>query len=226
MKILGDSPTHHPLGFIDYCLPGANPMKRRNFLLLLLACFTSLALAISDPVALLQNTADRVTTSLKNNRVQIQRDTSLLHRIIKRIVLPHMDVYSMSRAVLGRNVWRKASKTQRKEFIKQFTTLVINTYAAAFKAYRDEEVKFLPVRGGYQGKSFLQVKSVIVQKGGPPISVKYSVVASGGRWRIYDFSVDGVSLIRSYRAQFQQEVNKGGMPRLINTLRQHNRKKT
>lgn len=199
-------------------------MKKKYFLSLLVFGVASLAVAIASPVAMLESASQRILHSLQANRAEIKRNPQLANSIVRRIVLPHIDVNIMARSVLGRNIWRKTSGQQRKQFIREFTNLVINTYASAFLIYTDEKIKFYPVRGGYQNKSYLQVKSVIMQKGGPPISVNYSVVAVRGRWKVYDFNVNGVSLVRSYRAQFAREVTVGGMPKLLQTLVKHNRR--
>jgi phospholipid transport system substrate-binding protein len=63
-----------------------------------------------------------------------------------------------------------------------------------------------------------QVESVIVRKNGQQIPVSYRMLQSGGTWKIYDFSVEGISMISSYRAQFDTILQQKGMAGLLAQL--------
>jgi phospholipid transport system substrate-binding protein len=151
----------------------------------------------------------------------LKSNPKVVYGIVHRVLLPHVDIATMSRAVLG-PAWNSATPAQQHEFAQEFTRLLIHTYSSAFASYKDEEVKFYPIRGDIAGRHSVQANSQIIRKNGPPITVSYRLVQRGGNWKVADFSVDGISIIQSFRSQFSQELNQGGIDGLIQRLSQHN----
>lgn len=178
--------------------------------------------ASSDPVGELNSIADQLISELKANKTTLKDNPSLVYSLANRIVVPHADVDVMARRVLPPRVWNSATSSQRSEFKSAFTTLLVHTYASALANYNDQTVRFYPVRGGYQGKSSVQVRSAIERPDGPPISVNYRMIAEGSEWKLYDLSVEGVSMLESFRSQFADQLAQGDIQALINKLNSHN----
>ena len=87
-----------------------------------------------------------------------------------------------------------------------------------------KKMKFHALRGGYN-RSKLTVRSVVLRRNGQQIAINYRVANRGGSWKIYDFSIEGVSMVQSYQAQFLGTLNQAGLAGLINKLRSHNDKR-
>lgn len=186
----------------------------------LLVCITTWAL--SSPIELLQNTSNQLIVALQRNQATLKTKPQIVYGIVNQILLPHVDLMSMSSRALGRVAWSQASPAQRQAFSQQFTTLLIKTYSSALAQYTDERVNFLPMRNDYNTQSRVQVNSVIVRDSGPSINVSYRLIPEGGQWMLYDFSVDGISMVESFRSQFAEELQQKGIDGLINKLAQHN----
>ena len=196
-------------------------MKKVIFALFgLLIC--TMAWAVSSPVAILQNTSNQLISALQRNQATLKTKPQVVYGIVNQILLPHVDVMSMSSKALGREAWLRATPAQRQAFAQQFVTLLIRTYSSALAQYTNERVNFLPLRGDYNSQSRVQVNSVIVRESGPSINLSYRMMRVGGQWMLYDFSVDGVSIIESFRSQFVQVFQQRGIDGLINELAQHN----
>lgn len=193
----------------------------KNFILSLLLLAVTI-FAAQSPVATLNATANQMIGSLKQNRDRIKHDPTVVENLARQILLPHVDINIMARLALGRDGWNNATVAEREQFIKEFTIVLIRTYASAFAAYRDEEVKFYPIRGGIHDQTRVQVESVIIQKGGPSIPVNYRLLLRGDQWKVYDINVDGVSMVQSFRSQFTSELSQGGMVGLLNAMQKHN----
>jgi len=178
--------------------------------------------AAGGPVEMLQSVADQMIASLKANKTTLKENPNLVYSLAYKIIVPHADLDEMSKRVLPPQTWNSASAGQRQEFKREFTTLLVRTYASALAEYKDQTVRFFPVRGGYQGKSTVKVNSQIVRSDGPSISVNYSLVYAGSGWRLYDMTVEGVSMLQSFRSQFSDQLARGNMASLIKTLKQHN----
>ncbi len=183
--------------------------------LVFLALATSqVGFAAGSPIPMLESAATKITNTLKENRASLKNDHQAIHNAVKRYLLPIVDVKGMSRSVLGRQAWNRASNTEKQQFIQEFTQLVIRTYATPLSEYSDETVKFLPMRDPLNGR-FVRVNSIIVRSNGPNIPLSYSLVSKNGQWKIYDLSVEGVSLLQSFRSQFGQVLQNSNMAELI-----------
>jgi phospholipid transport system substrate-binding protein len=179
---------------------------------------TQWAFAQSSPIPMLENAANKITNTLKENRSQLKSNHKIIHQAVSQYLLPIVDVTGMSRSVLGRQAWSKATSAEKQAFTKEFTKLVIRTYSSPLAEYSDEKVKFLPLRGPLNGR-FIQVNSVVVRGNGPNIPLSYSLVSKKGQWKIYDLSVEGVSLLQSFRSQFGQVLQTSNMQELISKMK-------
>jgi phospholipid transport system substrate-binding protein len=126
----------------------------------------------------------------------------------------------MSQAVVGRNYWQQASSSTQQQFVKEFTRYIIRTYASAMQSYDGETVKFYPIRGAVGSR--VQIDSDLLLKSGPPIQMQYRLSVQSGRWIIYDFSVDGVSIIKNYNSQFASTLRQSGLSGLVAKLHDNN----
>lgn len=196
-------------------------MKLKLSLIFVMTLLWSLVtFAQEAPVQMLTNTSDQMISALKQNKSTMKSDPSAIFSIVNRILLPHVDLESMSRSVVGRTYWNQATPAQREEFKKLFTRQVIRTYAAALESYQNEQVKFYPIRGGYDASApRVQVQSVIVRSNGQTIPVNYRLINQAGQWKVYDFSVAGVSIVQSYSSQFATALQQGGMAVLLERMR-------
>ncbi|MFZ4077810.1 MAG: MlaC/ttg2D family ABC transporter substrate-binding protein [Legionellaceae bacterium] len=196
-------------------------MKQLKSLLIIFLMVLSPAVwCESTAVPMLQTTANQIIDTLKQNRSVIKQDHAVIYQAVQRYLLPHVDVGGMSRSVLGRNAWNKATANEKKEFTQAFTALVIRTYATPLAEYSGETVKFLPERAASSGR-FSRVNSVILRPNGQQIPLSYALVSKNGEWKIYDLSVEGVSLLQSFRTQFAELLRASSMKDLIAEMHTH-----
>lgn len=203
-------------------------MRRVNttlvpLLVLLWALMVPPAMAAHPAEALVQDTTDKVLARLKNDSERLKADANLIYPLVEDLVLPHFDFTKMSQWVLGKN-WRKADEAERQEFTNEFRTLLVRTYGKALLEYTDQTLRYLPFHAE-EGAKKVTVKTEILQQGGAPsIPLHYSMYLNkSGQWKVYDFKVDGVSLVSNYRSSFNSEFRNGGMPQLLSKLQQMNK---
>lgn len=177
------------------------------------------AFAAASPVDMLKTTTDQMLGALKHTQ---NRNSQALYSLVQRILLPHIDLDIMSEQVVG-GAWAKATPAQRAEFKQQFTLFVTRTYSTALASYSNEKVRFFPIRGGMNGNK-VQVNSSVDQANGQSLAVSYRLLLEQGQWKVYDFSVEGVSLVQNYRSQFAETLRTQGMAGLVNQLKSHNAK--
>lgn len=147
-----------------------------------------------------------------------QRATAL----IETKVAPHFDFPRMTGLAVGR-AWQQADAEQRQALTGEFRTLLVRTYANALTAYRNQTVSFKPSPRAAGGNEVV-VRSQINQPGGQPISLDYSLARAGNGWKVFDVVIADISLVTNYRSSFASEVSKGGIPGLLQALREKNRR--
>jgi len=191
-------------------------------LMLVLALWGSgVALAQEAPDKLVKRVAEQVVTALREDPDLRAGSQTKMAQLIEQTVAPHFDFERMTRLAVGRG-WRQASAEQRNVLIEQFRTLLIRSYSAAYTAYKTIVVDVKPLR--LQGnEDDVQVKSEIKLPGDTPaISVDYSMYKTPAEWKVYDVTVDGVSLVTTYRSTFAEEIQQNGIDGLIKSLRDKN----
>ena len=190
---------------------------------LLAVLCVQVAVAASDPVKMLQGVADQLIAKLKENQTTLSQNPNLVYSLANEIVVPHAAIGEMSKRVLPPQTWNGATASQKEQFEKQFTTLLVRTYASALAQYNDQTVHFMPLRGAVDGKTNIQVQSRIDRTDGPSISVNYRLMLVGSEWKLYDLIVEGVSLVDSFRSQFADQLSQGGnMDSILKNLVAHN----
>jgi ABC-type transport system involved in resistance to organic solvents, auxiliary component len=200
-------------------------MKSFNKLVvLILILFTSVGALAADPepLALMKRLSNQMLSELNRNldKLRGKEGDKLVNSLVDRVLLPHFDLVNMSRAVVGRDYWQKASLATQQQFTDEFTKYVSGTYAAAIRSYDGEEMKFYPIRGEVGDRT--KVDSDLLLKNGSSIRIQYSLAKQGERWLIYDFSVDGISLVKNYNSQFAAALRQGGLSGLLKQLQQRN----
>ena len=176
-----------------------------------------LAADIVAPDVILKQTSDEVIAELKANREDYKKNPDKVYDLVNEYILPHLDQVTIAKLALGKN-WRTATREQKLEFIEEFRNLLIRTYGKSLSEFSDQEINYFPVKMK-QGDKKVVVKSEVLQPGGPSIPVSYRMRIKDDAWLVYDLSIDGVSLVTSYRGTFDQEVRKGGIDGLLKYLK-------
>ena len=174
---------------------------------------TTLAIADTAPDALVKQTADEVLTIIKNDKDIQSGNQKKIFALAEEKILPNFDFERVCKMVLGKN-WRSATPDQQAGFKKEFRSLLLRTYATALSKYKDQVIEYKPLRAEPDAVN-VSVKTQIVQPGGQPIAVDYSLVKGDGGWKVYDIVIESVSLVTNYRSQFSNEIRQNGLDSLI-----------
>ena len=194
------------------------------FFKLLMATGLMLNIAIASaevtPDALVKQTAEEVLTIVKTDKDIQAGNQQKIFAIAEEKILPNFDFERVCRMVLGKN-WKSASADQQAAFKKEFRSLLLRTYASALGKYRDQVIEYKPLRME-PGATNVTVKTQILQSGGQPIAVDYSLVKANDSWKVYDIVIENVSLVTNYRSQFSNEIRQNGLDSLIKKLADKN----
>jgi phospholipid transport system substrate-binding protein len=189
-------------------------------LLLLMLVSGALWAAVKPAQEVIQDTSAQMLSALRQNYAALKQDSSQIYGLVDQIVLPNFDFELMSRWVLGR-AWQQATPEQRRRFTDEFRTLLVRTYAKALLEYANEEVRVLPQPGAADGNDMM-IKTEVRLKAGQPIQINYSMHFGNNAWKVYDVTVDGVSLVTNYRGTFATQIRDSGLDAVIADLQQRN----
>lgn len=187
--------------------------------LLLAASVTALEVRAQapSPDVLVRSTTEEVLSIVRNDKDIKAGKVDRIVDLIEEKVAPHFDFVRMTRLAVGR-AWRDATPTQREALIKEFRSLLVRSYSAAFTAYTGVSVEYRPFRFN-PGDTEATVQTLIKLPGGAePVTVDYDMALTPAGWKVYDVRVAGASLIINYRNLFALEIDRGGIDGLIKSL--------
>jgi phospholipid transport system substrate-binding protein len=194
-----------------------------KILLKILLCLLSLQIAIATaagPEELIRKTTEQLLSEIKAKSALYQQDSAKLYTLVGGVVLPHFDLNRMIDLALGRYK-SEVSAEQRPRIVKEFQILLVRTYSRALLDYNDQEIIYLPMLVSSETGD-VTVRTEIEQDGGFPIPLTYSLSQDAQGWKVYDISVDEISLVTNYRSSFARQIKKHGIDGLIETLRIRN----
>ena len=196
-------------------------VRRSIWLMGVIAALGSLpAYATHSAVRLLMDTNEALFAEVSRQRDAVTVDPGVARSVVRGVFTPHMDLERTSRWVLGK-FWRKATDEQKGRFIQEFRTLLVRTYAAAVSEYSAVDLIYHPIEAAEDAED-VAVRAEAAREGGN-ISIVYRLRLNEDGWKVYDVTVDGVSLVTTYRSTFSRLVREGGMDGLIERLAEKNR---
>jgi phospholipid transport system substrate-binding protein len=176
------------------------------------------------PDVLVKKTSEEVLNIIRSDKEIRAGNTTKITQLIEEKVAPHFDFNRMTRLAVGRP-WRDASPEQRDALTREFRTLLVRSYSAAFTAYTGIAIEYRPHRMN-PGDTETVVQTLIKLPGGAqPVTVDYDMEATPEGWKVYDVRVAGASLIINYRNLFAQEIQNGGLDGLLKSLVEKNKAK-
>lgn len=189
--------------------------------MLALTALATPALAELAPDALARSVTDEVLTIVRADKELQSGNPQKVAQLVETKVLPHFNFNRMTQLAVGRN-WRQASASQQRVLVEEFKTLLVRTYTTAFTQYKNQTIEYRPLRMAPADTDVI-VKSIIKQPAGQPIAIDYRMEKAAGGWKVYDVTIEGISLVENYRNTFNNEIQRSGVDGLIKALSDKNK---
>ena len=172
--------------------------------------------AVVSPMEALKSPVESVLGLLKDPKykdpAQRQQQRDKIFAITRKL----FDYTEMSRRALARN-WKSFSPKEQLQFVDVFADHLSNSYMDKVQGeYKGETIVFLGQEVVAEGKALVKTR---VERQPSDISVDYSMLFADNNWRVYDVNIEGVSLIKNYRTQFDQILDKESPAQLIERLK-------
>ncbi|HXG01998.1 MAG TPA: ABC transporter substrate-binding protein [Candidatus Binatia bacterium] len=187
----------------------------------LLVSFAAAAPSIA-PSEVVQSAVTRVVKVLEEatlnqpgEPVSARPDPDRVRAELRRIAAELFDFDEISRRALSRH-WAARTRAEQQEFIVLFTDLLERTYLGKIVSYSGEKIVYTgeAVQDGYA-----TVRSRILTRRGRDTRLDYRLHLVGGRWKVYDILIDGVSFVSTYRSQFNHVIQSASWNELMDRLR-------
>ena len=166
-----------------------------------------------------QITAD-VLESVKSDKQLRAGDRRKALAMAEQKILPHLDFREAAQLAMGKS-WNTASPAQQARIVNEFRAMLVRIYSNAIQVYRGQTMKVLPVRLA-PGATEVTVRNQYLSQGRPPVPVEYAMKKTPEGWKVYDISVEGVSLVLTYRAEFESITRTSGIDGLLKRLAEKN----
>jgi phospholipid transport system substrate-binding protein len=159
----------------------------------------------------LKSTIDQVITIVTDPKYK--ENSEARRQKLRTIINPKFNYVEMGKRSLSHE-WKKLTPKQRKEFVGLFEKLLENSYAAKIESYQNEQINYLDeiIKGKYA-----MVKTEVVRKA-EAVGVDYKLLKTNNQWQVYDFIIEGVSMIRNYRSQFSKIIRKDSFQALLDKM--------
>lgn len=180
-------------------------------MLVALVCASAPAAALA-PDALVTQTAREVQQIVKEDPALQAGDRQKTYELVEKKILPHFDFERMTMLAVGKD-WARATPEQRQALTAAFRSLLVRTYSGALALYKDHKIDVKPVKA--DNTDNVAVRSQVSAPGSPPIAMDYRMHRVADSWKIHDVTVEGVSLVTTYRSSFKTELDRGGFDGLI-----------
>jgi phospholipid transport system substrate-binding protein len=169
-----------------------------------------------SPEAMVKQVTNDVLEAIKEDKGLQAGDKQKALALAEQKVLPHLDFVEMTRLAAGRT-WNTSTPDQRDRLVAAFRAMLVRTYANAIDVYRGQTMMVEPARVPTSATE-ATVRNRYVSPGRRPTPVDYLMRKSGSEWKIYDIVVDGISLVLTYRSQFEEAARNNGVEGLITQL--------
>jgi phospholipid transport system substrate-binding protein len=164
----------------------------------------------SDPNELLRAKWDSVVNVLKSKNL----DKNTKADIIDEIISPVFDFALMGKLALGRTNWPKLNAPQREKFTVLFVKRLKGSYRDKIMLYKDEKVLFQPAM---QNKDTIHIPMTLISDD-TKMAMLYKLHKASESWKVYDVEIEGVSILLTYRSQFDDILSHGTVEDLIKQL--------
>jgi phospholipid transport system substrate-binding protein len=171
--------------------------------------------AAGVPTDQLKGAVERVLKTLDDPALKGDARLGERRVAVRKIANEIFDFSEIAKRSMARH-WQPLSEAQRTEFVGLFADLLERSYISKIETYGGEKIQYTAERADGE---FATVSTRIVTKNGTEVPVDYRMIKRTDRWLVYDVSIEGVSLVSSYRTQFNKIIQTTSYNGLVSKLR-------
>ena len=188
-------------------------------LLLVVTVFSQPLYAESAALEHLKTSLASVQQVLRDPKLAGEKHFSQRRKLVRIVLQQLFDFEEMSRRSLGANARRY--KDRLAEFNPLFVDFLEHAYMGTLEANGDAKIQY--VKESNDGDN-VQILTRAKLTDGNEYRVDYKLHLNQAGWRVYDVTVEGISLVNNYRSQFARFLNNKSFDELLKDLREKKEK--
>ena len=174
------------------------------------------AVDTSGPGELIETSSRIILDTIGANREDFRKHPAKVRALVDEVLLPYFDTRLAAQRVLAQH-WRTATPAQRKRFVDAFYKSLLAQYGDALVNFTSDRYEVLPARVNQAGTA-ATVPTRIRRSNGEQIPVNSSLRKTADGWKVWDITVEGISYIKSFQADFGAEIAQKGLEPVIQRL--------
>jgi phospholipid transport system substrate-binding protein len=169
-----------------------------------------------EPTQQIKQTTEQILAVLSNPDLKGPGKALERKKQFSQALDERFDWEELSRRSLARH-WTERTPQEKKDFVPLYRDLLERTYLEKVDDYSGETVRY---EGETLDGEYATVKVKIQTKSKREIPVEYRMLKKGTTWRVYDITIEGVSLVNNYRQQFSSMLQKSTFQEVLKKLRE------
>lgn len=166
------------------------------------------------PDQALQSTTEKLQGLIKANVKDYRANSEKFYKVVDDVLVPRFDVPFITKLVLAQT-YRTATEAQRTRFAEAFKNMLVRSYAnAMLDNYDSIKIDWQPVRLA-TGATDATVNTTLQRDTGKPYAIGFRVHVVNDDWKVYDISVENISLVTNFRTQLNAEIKKSSLDGVI-----------
>jgi len=168
------------------------------------------------PTDQLREGVDRVVKILRDPELKGDKQVVQRRAAIAAVAGEIFDFGEMARRSLAQH-WDRRTPAEHREFVRLFTALIQRSYVS--KVDQQDAAGRMTYRGETMDADHAVVQTTIALGNGSEMPLDYRMHKPRDHWQVYDLSVDGISLVANYRAQFNKIIRTSSYETLVARLK-------
>jgi phospholipid transport system substrate-binding protein len=169
------------------------------------------------PDAALKTTTDQIRGMIKAHYAEYRANQTAFYQAVNDVVVPRFDVPGIARLVLGLD-YRTATPDQRTRFAAAFKDMLVHSYANAMLDNNNSvSINWMPPRISDNGTD-AAVNTALTRDNGQSYAIGFRVHVVDGDWKVYDITVENVSLVLNFRTQLNAEIKRSSLDDVISRM--------
>ena len=188
-------------------------------LVIIMLCFAPWVVSAEDksPHDIIEQTSAEVLTALKNDSSEIKNNPNKINELVDEIILPICDLERMGKYILAKH-WKTATDEQRDAFVTEFKQMLIRNYGKHLAEYSNATVTVMPDKLTEE-KLYQTVSTKLDTRiGSKPFQVDYVFRVTEDSSKVVDVRVEGMSILKTFRTAFAQEISETSLDELIERI--------
>ena len=193
-------------------------MNIKAYIVVFLFLFPCISYAQQQsPQEIVEQTTTLVLETLKRDKEAIRENPNKINELVDEIILPICDVERMSKFILAKH-WKTATESQRATFTNEFKQMLIRSYGANLVEYSNATVTVIPKKE-VDNKLYQTVNTKLdLRNGSTPLQIDYVFRTTEDSSKMVDVRVEGLSILKTFRAAFAFEIAHSSLDKLIQRI--------